>query len=399
MVWRAAVVGVALLATGCEERGEPYVPRVPPPVAVLRSDPEWDIRRNRISNEGAPLFEKTLRDAMTKYRFPSVVAGVLVDGQLVWWQGLGTRDGDEAHPVDAHSVYRIASITKLFTAMAVLRLRDEGRLDLDAAASTYIPEFDSLEASTADSGKVTIRHLLTHTSGLPRLGRFDFTSEDHASIGERDVLASLNGMKLERVPGIESVYSNLGYALLGILVQRAVGKPYRTYVSEAIIAPLAMTSARWDEARVGRGQLTDGYRFHHGGYEKTHRWQMGAAEGMGGLYASLDDMARFLAYQMTAWPPGGRADQPPLSNATLRESHHLGGHQWPGRGGTGYGWGVAMVGGIGPRMQHSGSTDGYASYVSFFPTKRFGVVALTNCGRSPQLDAVARSIEKALGRF
>jgi CubicO group peptidase (beta-lactamase class C family) len=119
-----------------------------------------------------------------------------VDDELAWFKGYGARDLETKAPVDADTVYNIASITKPFTALAVLRLRDEGKLD--APAVTYLPELESLVYATSDSVPITLRHLLTGTSGMPNIGPLD---AGKVTVSEEDVLASLRGLHIQRAPG------------------------------------------------------------------------------------------------------------------------------------------------------------------------------------------------------
>ncbi len=382
----------AALSGACRGDGEPLPPPAYPPgyagTTPNFDDPAWAARRSQITAV-MPEVELEARNAFTNNQLPSLVAGFLVDGRLVWWQGFGERSLEGGGAVTPHTVYRIASITKVVTAMAVLRLRDEGKLPLDTPAVTHLPELATMTYPTTDSPQITVRHLLTHTSGLSRLGDFDYASPRTHAVSEREILEALRGAPLENVPGVATVYSNLGYGLLGIIAGRAAGMPFHEYVDQKILAPLQMQATVWRDEEVPHDRLATGYAFEGGQYQARHHWKLGAAEGAGGLYSSLDDMVRLVAFHMTAWPPGARESREPLHNATLRESHLLGGFQRPGKG-------VALGGfwverhQLGPTVvSHEGQTHQYAAVATFAPEERIGFIALTNTGKGSAVSPLA----------
>lgn len=396
---------LAVATAACDgERGGITPPRHPanyPGTKVNFDSPEWAARRSQITSL-APEIELMVRERFTRQQLPSLVAGLLVDGQLVWWQGFGQRDLERGGPVDAHTVYRIASVTKVVTAMAILRLRDEGKLPLDTPAVSHLPELGLMVYPTNDSPQITIRQLLTHTAGLPRLGAFDYASPRERPVGEREILEALRGAPLENVPGVTSHYSNLGYALLGIIAGRVAGVPYHEYVEQKILAPLGMRATAWREEEVPHDRLATGYAWDGGAYHPRHHWKMGASEGAGGLYASLDDMVRLLAFHMTAWPPGARASEDPLHNATVRESHLMGGFQQPGRGVALGGWAVHQHQFGDMVVSHQGTTHQYAAIAAFVPARRVGFIAMTNTGKPATVEPLAMDVVglilKRLGR-
>jgi len=210
--------------------------------------------------------------------------------------------------VDAESVFRIGSITKPMTAMAVLELRDAGKLRLDQPVATYLPEIAQVKTLTRDAHPLTIRHLLTHTSGLPREAA---TADDTGGRGtsEGAVLAALPGIELEFEPGSRYQYSNFGFTLLGVVIGRVSGMPYRQYMQEHVFGPLGLASATWEAARVPPEHLALPHKL-----DATKLFQVdpkeevfGTREAAGGLYISGRDFGRFLAWQLAAQPPGQAA--------------------------------------------------------------------------------------------
>jgi len=387
-----ALATLMTLALGCD-RPQPEVP-VGPGQLPLDDRPAWAKRRQRILAR-IPQLERAVGEQVRKEGFPGAAVGLVVDGRLLWGRGYGRQSTQGGAAIEPHSVFRVGSITKVITAMAILRLRDEGRLDLDRPAGTWIPEIDDVDPPTPDSPPITIRHLITHTAGLPAATGFEYGARDDGGVSEGDVIGVLPGLRLRAVPGTQNHYANLGYAVLSVLVARVSGMRYRDYVSTYILGPLGMADARWDRDDIPEARRTVGYVGARGRFKPAPDWVMGASEGMGGLYASLDDMVHFAAFQMTAWPPGYRPDMQPLRNASLRESHRLGGHQLAFKQGTGIGWGVSSGSG-GPLVFHAGETDKYAATVTLHLNRRIAFVTLASCGCGGGLARVETAMLSAL---
>jgi CubicO group peptidase (beta-lactamase class C family) len=342
--------------------------------------------------------ERFLELRMARAELPGLVFGVVVGGELVWTFSGGVRDRQTGVPVDPATVFRIGSVTKTFTGAALLQLRDAGGLALDDPVIDAVPELASVVAPSSDSPAITYRHLVTHTSGLPRVGDLDYFSRPDQPVTEAELLAALDGARLEFAPGTRTRYSNLAAALAGLAVARLTERPYRDRVSEALLQPLGMTSTVWDPEDVADGQLATGYRADEA--EQGHHWRMGAAEAMGGLYASLEDMARYTAFQMDAWPPRDDPDSPVLARASRRESQLIGGHASPLGQTFGVGWAVVQDDALGHLVFHTGATYQYACSVFMLPRQGIGVVAMTNTGAPDELDRMAKeALERLASAF
>jgi CubicO group peptidase (beta-lactamase class C family) len=251
---------------------------------------------------------------------------VVVDDELVGTGSYGYRDVLHDAKVDQRSVFRIGSITKPMTTMAVLELRDADKLHLDAPVASYLPEIARVKTLTRDSPPLTIRHLLTHTSGLPREGA-TADDTDGAGTSESAVLAALSGLALEFEPGSRYQYSNLGFTLLGLVIARVSGMPYREYMQKHVFDPLGLRSAAWERAQVDPERLALPHRLDAtGAYGvEPHEEVFGAREPSGGLYISGEDFGRFLAWQLAAEPPGQDTPEVGLLRGSRREA------QQPGR--------------------------------------------------------------------
>src|SRR5260221_564078 len=179
---------------------------------------------------------------------PGAAWGVIVDGQLAHTGVHGLRDIPSKSPVTADTVFRIASMTKSFTAMAIVKLRDEGKLALDDPAEKYVPEMKTLSYPTSDSPRISIRHLLSHSTGFPE----DNPWGDQQLADSDEQLSRMlrGGVPFANAPGIAYEYSNYGFAILGRIVANVSGMTYSDYVSANILKPLAMTSTTLDPSSV-----------------------------------------------------------------------------------------------------------------------------------------------------
>jgi CubicO group peptidase (beta-lactamase class C family) len=337
--------------------------------------------------------QKALHERVKADGWYNLSVGVVVDDQLVYTEGFGPRDPATQEPVTARTLFRLASLTKLFTGMAVLQLRDQGKLDLDDPVSKYLPEIDGVVYPTTEHPPIRIRHLVTHTSGLPRDGSRE------AGMSEADLLKSLSGMALEFTPGSDQSYSNFGMALVGVVVARASGMPYREYMQRFVFEPLGMRDAVWQVTGapepVATGVIFD---------KPTEKYRPidkelieGAMEPAGGLYSNISDMAKFAAFEMSAWPPRNAEEHPPLARSSLRESQLTAGPVIPGGSLPGVNWFVQRATGVGQLDVHSGSLPGYRSEIALLPRRHVGVIALTSDGSGrADLDAI---INDALEAF
>jgi CubicO group peptidase (beta-lactamase class C family) len=234
-------------------------------------------------------------DAEVRLRsLPGITLGVVVDGQLAHFKAAGLADREAKAPPDVDTVYRIGSITKSFTALAVLALRDGGALALDDPLERFIPEAAGLVYPTRDAAPITLRQMLTHTSGLPRSGAYEIAGVPEPSEGT--ITRSLAGYELESVPGTRHAYSNLGFQLLGLVVHRASGVPLRAFMGRRIFEPLGMTSTSFDGAGLPPARIAAGYdRGGDGALSRVPVGRHGAMEGAGGIFSSVRDMASWKA--------------------------------------------------------------------------------------------------------
>ena len=193
-----------------------------------------------------------------RHRIPGVAYGVVVDGELAHAGGVGMRDVAVEAPVDADSVFRIASVTKSLTAACVLLLRDEGRLCLDDPVAAHVPELAALRYPALDAAPMTVRQLLSMSSGLVT---DDAWADRHLDTPHEEFSAWLRaGVALTHAPGIAFEYSNVGYGVLGRVVTNVSGRPARAFAEERVLGPLRMSSTTWDAEAIPGDRIARGYR-------------------------------------------------------------------------------------------------------------------------------------------
>jgi CubicO group peptidase (beta-lactamase class C family) len=336
---------------------------------------------------------------------PGVAWGVIVDGQLAASGGNGARVVAGDLPVSAETIFRIASMTKSFTALAIVQLRDAGRLSLDDPASKYLPELRASPLPTTDSPVITIRQLLTHGAGLPEDNPW---GDRQLAIANSTLDMWLRkGLPFSTPPATTFEYSNYGFALLGRIVTRVSGVPYHDYVDSRILQPLGMTSTFWDPAAVPPERMAHGYKRVGQSWVEERPLAHGAFASIGGLYTSVRDLSRFVAFMLSAWPPRNERDPGPVRRSSLREMQ-LASRSWlmftrrPPAGPLrstvlSYGYGLMTVQDcrFPIVVMHSGGLPGFGSHMLWLPEHGVGVIVLANATYA-YANAISQSMVDAL---
>ncbi len=251
---------------------------------------------------------------------PGLVYGVVLDGRLIYSGGLGYANLEQKTPAHAQSLFRIASMSKSVTALAILQLRDVGKLHLDEPASKYIPEMKKLRYLTKDAPEITIRDLMTHGAGFPE----DNPWGDRQLADSDDELRQLitNGPSFSNVPGVAFEYSNLGFALLGQIVQKVSGMEFQQYTVVNIFKPLGMNATVWEYEKAEQKKLALGYNWIDAAHVNIPLEHHGSYGAMGGLITSIEDFTKYVALHLAAWPPRNEQESGVLKRSSLREMHH-----------------------------------------------------------------------------
>jgi CubicO group peptidase (beta-lactamase class C family) len=319
---------------------------------------------------------------------PGLVYGIVRDGRVQQVSAMGVQELEARRPVTAETLFRIASMSKAFTALAILKLRDNGRLSLDALAESYVPEMRGWRYPTADSPRLRVRDLLSHAGGFvtddPWGDRQQVLPEAEFSRLLRD------GVPFTRAPGMAYEYSNLGYALLGRIITNVSKRPFKDYIEQTIMRPLGMTATGYDITASPIDRRAIGYRWENDAFAREPDMAHGAFGAMGGVQTSATDYAKWVAFLLAAWPPRDDAETGPVRRASVRElSQGLNFPQRLPRPGANssacvqamtYGMGlrVAQDCDAGLTLAHGGGYPGYGSYMLLLPEHGVGIFALTN---------------------
>ena len=346
---------------------------------------------------------------------PGLAYGIVLDGELVHAAGLGQRHLG-GPPPDAGTVFRIASMTKSFTASAILALRDDGVLKLDDAAEEYVPELRGWPSVTPDSARVSIRHLLTMTAGFPT---DDPWGDRQQGLPLEDFARFLSGgVRFNWAPGTRFEYSNLGYAILGRVITAVTGAAYPDYIRHRLLHPLGMMRTGYEAEEfetpgllgTGPAGTARGYRRTPDGWAEVAFDPAGAFAPMGGIFSCVTDLARWVTGFAAAFPPGepeaGGAH--PVRRATRREMQlpqvltgwdkpaAFPGDAAPALSAYGFGLFVEDDPAFGRIVSHSGGYPGFGSNMRWHPASGTGVIALGNSTYAGMMTLATRLLDAVL---
>ena len=316
-------------------------------------------------------------EAQKAGRLPSLAAAVFRGDELVWSDAVGVADAEKKVEATPDTQYAVASITKTFTAVSVMQLRDAGRLDLEEPLSRYLPE--------AAHGSPTLRRMLAHASGLQREPPGEVW-ETLEFPGEEELLGRLAEAEQVLPPRAAWHYSNLAYALLGHVVARVSGTPFRDYVQEQLLGPLDLTRTTWGpEAPAAKPYFVEPYS---DAVRREPELELGGKGGESGLSSTVNDLARWGSF--LADP-----DVTVLAPASAAEMHELqimAEPDWT----LGWGLGIGLVR-RGERIfgGHTGGFPGFLSMFVYSRRDRVGAVVLTNSGHWPKLNETGLALAEA----
>lgn len=333
--------------------------------------------------------DKLFKEQAERAHYPALVYGVVADGQLIYTGEVGFTDIDKKIKADITSAFRIASMSKSVTAMAIMQLRDAGKLQLDDPAYKYIPELKKVKYLTTDAPHITVRHLLTHAAGFPEDNPW---GDRQLADSDAELLKTFtDGVTFSNIPGVAFEYSNMGYALLGKIISNVTGKPYQVYITENIFKPLGMHNTWWEYTKVPAAKLAHGYRWINGNWREEELLHDGSYGAMGGLITSIEDFSKYMVLHMNAWPAQDGPENKVLKRSSIREMQH----PWMFSGlfprarmlnqtecalVSAYGYGLGWIKDCNNMVSvgHSGGLPGFGSNWRFFPDYNIGVVSYAN---------------------
>lgn len=316
------------------------------------------------------LFASWIRGQIAYRGLPGVAVGVVLDQQLIWAQGFGFADVEKKIPMTPATKFRMASHSKLFTATAMMQLRDAGKVHLDDPVSNYLPWFHIGPAS-ADDPAITIEELLTHSAGLPREAGphwSELSFPDAAGVQE-----FIQTHQAAFSPEVRWKYSNLGFTIAGMVVEKISGEKWAGYVQAHIFDPLGMTASSVDRNVDG---LATGYgvRMPDGTRVKQPFVDARAMAAATGITSNVEDMAKFVSLQFRQGKVGGSQI---LSTGALRLMHRVRMLEENWQSGNAIGFAVSREGGK-TYVGHGGSYFGYKTHTLMQIEPKIGVIVLTN---------------------
>ena len=320
------------------------------------------------------ILDKWIERAIHKSHQPGLAIGIVYDGELLWGKGYGYADLESKTPVTLDTRFRIASITKTFTATAIMQLRDAGKFSLDDPASKYLDWFDLRYEGAPE---ITIRNLLTHTSGLPRDSHGPMWTDCDAPEWD-EFVTETKKRQPTRPPYDKFAYSNLGYSLLGGIIEAVSGQSWADYLQEHILEPLGMTET-YPVPQSDDPQLAKGYTVFDDDYKREAKpfFLMNGFEASANFASSVNDLVKYVQFHLS------EEKTEILSEHSLRDMHrvHWLYEKWDG----GYGLGSSLF-----KVKDwviSGHSGGYPGYLTGFTICRehkVGVIVLTNAlGSNP----------------
>ena len=331
-----------------------------------------------------------VKEILNRHAAVGLAVGVVRNGHLEFFHGHGVADIASNMPITEDTVFRIASITKTFTAIAVMQLWEQGRIDLDAPASDYLRAYRLIPAR-ASFRPATVRDLLTHTAGVPQMPRPGralvrlFAGAGLTESGDSYDLAQPlptlaeyygGGLRLAAEPGTRFIYGNHGFATLGQIVEDVSGKPLDRYFGEHIFEPLAMADSDLLRSDLVSSRLATGYKLRsHGVSPVTDRQSV--TSGASSIYSTPRDMARYVA----ALAGGGANEHgrvlEPATLATMFQPHY---QTDPRVTGMGLAFWRSYLGAH-VAVEHQGVLPGFNSQIFLAPGDGVGVMAFTNGAR------------------
>ncbi|WP_020481709.1 serine hydrolase domain-containing protein [Methylomonas sp. MK1] len=325
-----------------------------------------------------------IEQEMSEQDVEGLSIAVVDDQQVVWSQGFGYADQARQIAATPETVYRVGSVSKLFTDTLVMQLAEQGKLDIDQPLQTYLPNF-AIKSRFPDAGPITARNVMTHHSGLPGDRGNGMWTKTPAPFSQ--LVGKLKDEYVAYPPNRIWAYSNLGITLLGAMLERLTGQDFSSYADWQLLKPLGMTNAAFS---LGiEGELASK------AYKNDHEQTEVALRDMpaGGLNANVLDLSRFIAMVLADGKTNGRLIlKPETLHEMLRQQNQDVALDVGTK--TGLGWFLTSKPGIGEVAAHGGATLFHRSLLTVAPEHKLGVVLLANS--PPTGDLIDKVTDKAL---
>jgi CubicO group peptidase (beta-lactamase class C family) len=340
-----------------------------------------------LSSQAAPVpdgaiaqIDKIAAEGIDQKKVASHAVAVVKDGGLVLARGYGFADLENDVPATAETVYRLGSITKQFTALAIMQLAEQGKLSVDDELAKFLPDYPT------QGHKVTVHHLLNHTSGIKcYTNKPDFRKRTRLDFTHDELLATFKDEPFDFEPGAKWAYSNSGYYLLGMVIEKASGKSYEKYVEDHIFRPLGMSATRYGHTQPLVRHRAMGYRVRGGQLVNDDPLSMTAPFAAGALVSNVLDLVKWHEAL-----EGNMLLKSASYEAMYRKTRLTSGTERP----YGYGWQLGEMAGH-PKQFHGGGINGFSTMIARYPQDRLCVIVLSNTAGA-NTGAVESRIAKVL---
>ena len=333
---------------------------------------------------------ETCRTLMQQRGWPSLSVAIVLDQKIIYSEAFGYADIDRKIPATTKTIYRIASMTKLFTATMLMQLAERGNVNINDPLIKYLPDYKP--KYPINSGPTTLRQLATHTAGLhvdAAQGFWHYLSnlqwvvskgkeKIDWGITKNDLLSSFDKVEIEYAPNMYPNYSNFGFQLLGIALETAAHESFEKYIKSNILDPLDMKNSDFNLNDEQKARYAVGYTYLEPDFQRfiSPIWQMDILKYSGGLYSTPEDIARFISFQFRDQKENNSKILSGDGLRFMRSQQTLRNPQT--NDAYGIGWSMYDYEGY-QVINHAGGHWGFASKTSVLPDLKLGVVVMTNC--------------------
>jgi len=309
---------------------------------------------------------------------PSVVMALVDDQEVVWQEAFGYANLEKEIFASVDTVYKMASVTKPFTALAIMKLYEDGVIDLDVPITNYLPDF-SMKTRFSDSDPITIRSILSHRGGFPhpenRLIGESLGLEPFERISLKEIVDALKDDYVAYPVGSRFNYSSVGFIILGRIIEVVTGGDYSDYMQENILNPLGMSDSTFFSSSVEEGKITPGYYIDDN--KKTVALPLVDYSGLPatGLYSTLSDMTKYLKFLFRE----GEVDDKQLIGKETLEMMYVDSHSRPQDPATyGLPWGLFPLSTGHLTAGHGGDLPGFKTFINILPEEKLGIIIMAN---------------------
>ncbi|MHC5063286.1 MAG: serine hydrolase domain-containing protein [Planctomycetota bacterium] len=324
---------------------------------------------------------------------PGVCVGIIRGEDVLYRRAFGMRDLATGEAMTCETLFQVGSVSKTFTATMMAELMEGDLLSLEDPLQVYLPEDLALDEGLAE---ITLLQLASHSSGLPRnpVNRRDLPDSPGVMLpySINELYAGLEKTSLKQAPGSRWDYSNLGYAILGHVLEQASGEDYATLLQEKIVGPLALEDTGIYPSEAQEARMATHYWPEDKERQGRKRWIFGEVVGFGGVFSNLDDLASYIRawYQGEYGPLGLSAETfETLQTPVIPIDANRGRNMSPG-------WFIDSFPGVGAIIGHGGEVDGHSCCVAYLPEQKAGIIVLANMGGNSAEAIIQVVMQKAM---